>query len=149
MFKPPAIPLPCASYPDLMFDESVSVCSGLCAPSCPSLRSSRGTSRPLLSLITCMGRRSVNFLHQPQRKHVSLTLFSWHPSVEDIFFCHDLAGGVWRVFSPHDEAKHSLHVSNTYICRLQVGKRQHGKRYVKYLTTCANYVEEKCFYRKA
>lgn len=35
--------------------------SGLCAPSCPSLRSSRGINHPTLSLSTCMGQRSGHF----------------------------------------------------------------------------------------
>lgn len=35
--------------------------SGLCAPSCPSLRSSRGINHPTLSLSTCTGQRSGHF----------------------------------------------------------------------------------------
>lgn len=59
-----------------------------------------------------------------------------------IDFCHDFAGSE-HLFSPHVEAKRSLHVSNTiYSCRIQVEKHHYGERYVKCLKTCGRYMKK-------
>lgn len=81
------------------------------------------------------------FLYQPQREHGPfLDLISGGYFFIDV--CHDFAGSE-HLFSPHVEAKRSLHVSNTtYSCRIQVEKHHYGERFVKCLKTCGRYMKK-------